>query len=123
MRNLKIEIQRLIDINPFKKPESFLFFSRLENKPVEGVFLTRGLYRALKEIGIDEKQRQQRNITFHSWRHWFNSLLINARVPVQKIQAITGHLTAEMTQHYYHPDELSDVMDAVEGALFDEGDK
>ena len=65
-------------------------------------------------IGITEKIRQTRNITFHSHRHFLNSLLINANIPVQKIQSITGHLTAEMTQHYYHLDDMQDVQKVQE---------
>ncbi|OHD70616.1 MAG: hypothetical protein A2W19_03530 [Spirochaetes bacterium RBG_16_49_21] len=115
---LQEEIQRLINLNPWGKPDSFVFFSTMADKPVEGSFITDSLYRALQKIGISEQDRQERNITFHSWRHWFNSLLINAKIPLQKIQSLTGHLTAEMTQHYYHADELSDVAQVIQDSLF-----
>jgi len=117
--NLRQELNRLIDVNPFGKQDSFVFFSKREDKPVEGIILTRGLYRALKAIGISEEQRKARNITFHSWRHWLNSLLINAQIPVAKVQSITGHITADMTQkNYYHPDDMGDVLAVVNGSLF-----
>jgi integrase len=116
--NLQSEIERLIQINPWGKPDSFLFFSSIESKPIEGKIISKDLYRALRQIGIGNKERIERNITFHSWRHWFNSLLINARIPLQKIQSLTGHLTNEMTQHYYHPDEMSDVLKVVQDSLF-----
>jgi hypothetical protein len=46
--------------------------------------------------------------------------LINAKIPLQKIQSLTGHLTDEMTQHYYHADinEMGDVLQAVQNSLF-----
>ncbi len=114
---LKREIDRLIDMNPWGKPDSFLFYSTVEHKPMEGSLALETLYQAMEVIGIDGIARKARNITFHSWRHWFNSLLINAKVPIQKIQSLTGHLTAEMTQHYYHIDELGDVVDIVQESL------
>lgn len=112
-------LSRLIKINPAPhNPESFLFFSdSTPGKPVGPVIFTRSLYTAMRHIGISEKERRARNITFHSWRHWFNSLLVNAKVPLQKIQSMTGHLTASMTQHYYHLDDMSDVR-AVQEAIF-----
>ncbi len=58
-----------------------------------------------------KKERKHRNITFHSHRHFFNSLLVESRVPLQKIQRLTGHLSTEMTQRYYHSDDLTDIAD------------
>jgi integrase len=117
---VKAVLSQLIKLNPEPgNPESFVFFAELKpGKPVESRVFTRSLYAALRAIGISEQERRERNITFHSWRHWFNSLLINAKVPLQKIQSLTGHLTVEMTQHYYHLDELSDVVQVVEDTLF-----
>ncbi len=116
---LKRKIDRLVDMNPWGKPDSFLFFSSVEWKPMEGGYSLESLYQAIERIGIDEQQRKKRNITFHSWRHWFNSLLINAKVPIQKIQSLTGHLTAEMTQHYYHVDDMVDVLQVVQDTLYE----
>lgn len=115
--NLRAEIDHLIQMNPWGKPDSYLFYSSLEKKPIEGKIISRELYQALRKIGINKKERLERNITFHSWRHWFNSLLINAKIPLQKIQSLTGHLTAEMTQHYYHVDDMADV-EKVQASIF-----
>lgn len=117
--NIKNEIIRLIEINPYEKnPETFLFFAeKLENKPAEPVILTRALYRRLENIGIHSEERESRNISFHSWRHWLNSLLINSKIPLQKIQSITGHLTTEMSQHYYKLDDMADVLMVTDSIL------
>lgn len=111
---------KLIEINPYpKNPESFLFFSEnTPSKPAEPRIFTRSLYTAMRNIGISEQDRRERNITFHSWRHWFNSLLVNAKIPLQKVQSLTGHLTPEMTQHYYHVDDMGDVVRVVQDSLF-----
>ncbi len=102
-------IAELIELNPWEE-KSFLFCSLRDNSvPVDRNNSVRGLKKALQCIGIDEAERKRRNITFHSWRHFFNSFLINKRVPVQKVQQLTGHSTLEMSEHYYHVDSMEDV--------------
>jgi integrase len=121
---VKTALCKLISVNPLPGPESFLFFAdKVPDKPMEPAVFTRSLFRAMRKIGISEQERRERNITFHSWRHWFNSLLINAKVPLQKIQAMTGHLTNEMTQHYYHIDDMSDVVQTIQDTLFEDINK
>jgi hypothetical protein len=39
------------------------------DKPCDYKLITRGLYQALAQIGIDESERRQRHLSFHSWRH------------------------------------------------------
>lgn len=114
------ELQRLIEINPYitvKGNGAFLFFGKTPDRPIREKTFADSLYDALNKIGITEETRRKRNITFHSWRHWFNSLLINARVPLHKIQTLTGHLTDAMTEHYYHVhiEDLHDVRQIQEG--------
>jgi integrase len=62
----------------------------------------------------------ERGIVFHSWRHFFNSLLINRRIPIQKVQALTGHSTDSMTEHYYHADDFEDVAKIQEDVFKEE---
>jgi integrase len=82
--------------------------------------ITRGLYRALAEIGIDDAERRRRHLSFHSWRHWLNSQLIEAHVPPEKIRMLTGHSSSEMTLLYYHAqvDAMADVRD-VQTRMFE----
>lgn len=104
-------LKELIFQYPYKHaPQQFIFFSiRSDSYPIDGRYITRKLQAQLDYIGIGKEEQKNRNIDFHSWRHFFNSALINARVPIQKVQAITGHLTDEMTSNYYHLDELNDI--------------
>lgn len=110
-------LDRLIESNPYPMTgESFIFYAdRSSDYPTEPKLITDSFYKAMSTIGITEEVRRERNITFHSHRHFLNSLLINANIPLQKIQSITGHLTAEMTQHYYHLDDMQDVQRVQEG--------
>ena len=108
------EIQKLLSIHPFPHdPENFLFWGekKPQEKPAERKIFIKALFDTMQKIGIDEAERKRRNITFHSWRHFLNSLLINAKIPIQKVQSITGHLSERMTDLYYHPDidDMADV--------------
>lgn len=109
---LKKDIELLIDINPDQC--GFVFFSNNIDRPAGQRLFTGSFYRALNHIGIDTRYRKERNITFHSHRHFFNSLLINAKIPLQKVQSITGHITHDMSQHYYHLDDMKDVISIQE---------
>jgi integrase len=59
-------------------------------------------YRALAAKGIKEEEREKRNITFHSWRHFLNSQLLVNGVNEAKTRKITGHSTAAMTLSITH---------------------
>jgi integrase len=114
--HVQYEVKKLIEINPNpENTKNFLFFSIIvPHRPTNPGVFSKSLYAAMSEIGITEEERRARNITFHSWRHWLNSLLINARIPLQKIQSITGHVTTDMSQHYYHLDDMEDVLELQE---------
>ncbi len=90
-------LQQLKEINP----RGFIFSNNGGNNPVYHKTLTGALYRALCKIGISAEERKARNITFHSWRHFFNSLL-RSRVPDSKLKKLTGHRTQGMTERYTH---------------------
>ena len=78
-----------------------------------------GFYSALKQIDIDESERQARRITFHSHRHFLNTALRAARVPDPLVQRVTGHATQEMTEHYSHfvLEDFGDVVKVQEAIL------
>ncbi len=112
-------LEMLAAMNPHGDNDPLVFWSdRTPDKPCDYKMIERGLYRALAEIGIDETERRRRNLSFHSWRHWLNSQLIEAHVAPEKIRAVTGHSSSEMTMHYYHAQtsEMTDVR-AVQARL------
>lgn len=105
-------IRSLIKKHPLPfNPDSFLFWGeeKPDRKPAEKNVFIKAFYITLSRIGITEEKRKERNITFHSWRHFLNSLLLNAKIPLHKVQSITGHSTFRMSQHYYHLDDMADV--------------
>lgn len=96
------ELAQLIAENPRQGENRFVFYSVHLDKPMDQREATEALYTVLQGIGIDETARKARGLDFHAWRHTFNSLLIDRRIPLQAVQSVTGHLTPEMTQRYYH---------------------
>jgi integrase len=114
------DLLNLLAINPFKESEDpWLFFSADPSRPVDQSYATRALYGALAIIGIDEEARRKRVLNFHSWRHTFNSLLVAHRVPMPMVQSVTGHLTDEMTQRYFHVsgEALKEIRGIQDGIL------
>jgi integrase len=73
----------------------------------------------LERIGISPNERENRNITFHSWRHFFNTWCRASNIPDSKIQSVTGHRTIKMTVHYSHMDiqDIPEVKAAQEAVL------
>lgn len=90
----------------------YLFSSSDGKTPIHHRIIYQHFYAALVKIGIDPEERKKRNITFHSWRHYFNSLLRLQGVPDHITQLIIGHSNDRMTNHYthLHPQELSQAM-------------
>ncbi len=74
-------------------------------KPVCMNYFYNGFLSAIHEMGIGEDERQERNLTFHGWRHFLNSQLLMHGISETMTRKITGHLTEEMTQRYFHFDK------------------
>jgi integrase len=115
-------IQQELESLKYKNPhqgggDRFIFFGDTMYAPLDGRSILKYFKRALYVSGISEEQRKERNITFHSFRHWFNSILINAKVPLLKVQQLTGHSTTEMSANYFHLDEMDDVRE-IQESLF-----
>jgi integrase len=67
----------------------------------------RSIQRLLAKCGIETsvkcgKGRKRPDATAHSFRHTFVSRAIEAGVPPHVVQAIVGHASGTMTEHYTH---------------------
>jgi len=91
----------IIQLNEYSS-DGFIFSYDAGKKPIYYKTITSGLYTAMGNIGISDAERRERNITFHSWRHFFNTTLRSQGVMDSKVQTITGHATQSMTEHYTH---------------------
>lgn len=82
-------------------PESLLFYGRAgKDTPMSKSVIESHLARALATIGIPLEEQRERNLTFHGWRHFLNTLMRSNGVADVKTRRITGHRTEAMTNWY-----------------------
>ena len=96
--------QWLASIRPVELPvtdDTFVFRGEEATRPIDHKAIVKWFYRALDAIGIDETERQERNLTFHSWRHTFHAIM-RGTMSDTDLRRITGHRTERMTDHYDH---------------------
>ena len=105
-------LKELIEISPYQESDDFIFWGVSGKKPVDQKTISEILYEVFEKIGITEEQRIERNISFHSWRHFFNSYF-RTKIPDVKLMKLTGHKSLKMTDHYTHF-QLEDFKDVVE---------
>jgi integrase len=97
---MRRELEELIQNNG----DGFVFSEDGGNTPITMERINRGFEKALGNIGIDHTERLERNLSFHAWRHFFNTVLRMNNVTDAKVQSVTGHRTKKMTDHYTHFD-------------------
>jgi integrase len=114
------ELRELIKANG----EGYVFVKKPQAKsPIGRNTVAQSLFKALETIGIDEGRRKKRNLTFHSWRHFFNTFLLTENVTDAKVMAVTGHVTNNMKEHYTHFDttKFSEVIEAQKRLMGHQG--
>jgi integrase len=114
--DLRAGLLRLFDRNPHKN--DFIFWGPEPDKPLSEKLIENGFKRQLRNIGIDEKARRARNVTFHSLRHAFNSAL-RGSIPDETLRLATGHADPAMSDHYDHltDERLAEIRKAQESKI------
>ena len=95
----------------------FLFSVNNGRTPIDHKMVYRHFWHALSKIGINNELRKERNVSFHSYRHTFNTMLLEAGVHPETIRLITGHSAINMTARYSHI-QLSNMPEIIEKLLF-----
>ena len=86
--------------NPAYSDTSFVFWSpKIIDQPMWPSSFEDDFYLAMQKIGISEEQRKERNIVFHSLRHYC-ATQIAQRASLEIAMKILGHRTEEMTRLY-----------------------
>ena len=93
--------------------ENDFIFSFDGKKPMNEGRARAAFYAALEKIGIPEKKRKARGITFHSWRHKFTTDCIRSNMHPEKIKALTGHHSMEMLSRYTDLDAERDIASQI----------
>ena len=95
-----LQLMNLARQNPEYGEFSFIFWAPHNNKePFYPGYYGDIFYQALDQIGIHEDERKERNIVFHSLRH-FCATYLSQSGDDKAVQAIMGHKTKTMTEHY-----------------------
>ena len=86
--------------NPECSDTNFVFWSpKVSGQPMWPSSFEDDFYIAMQKIGISEEQRKERNIVFHSLRHYC-ATQISQRASLEIAMKILGHRTEEMTRLY-----------------------
>jgi integrase len=99
------DLRKLMKVNG----EGYLFSLTGGDKPVTIRHIYNGLNRALKRMGLTDEAIKERGLNVHAWRHFCNTELLNAGIPVKKVQAVTRHKSEQMTDRYSHFNPLEFV--------------
>ncbi len=105
-RDLPIDHQTMLQLmnhartNPEYGDLSYIFFQPKNPKQAYYPgYYNDIFYIALDKIGIHEAERKDRNIVFHSLRH-FCATILSQRTDMKTVQSIMGHKTEKMSEHY-----------------------
>ena len=108
--------RRLYEIAEAQAEGEYIFSATNGKRPLYRSDISERFKRSLAAIGIDEEERKDRFLSFHSWRHYANSRLVNSGIPKSIVQSIIGHVNDDaMTEHYTHVslDEALRVLDVL----------
>lgn len=84
--------------------------------------LRNGFYTLLSFIGIDERTRRERNISFHSLRHTFSTLGRDGSITKEDRMLVLGHRSERVNDRYTHTtDEALLRVAAFSDSLFSTG--
>jgi integrase len=118
-RQVPITQELRIELEPLLKNKGYL----LSNHPRQETALPENririwFYNRLVDAGVTD--RKERNITFHSTRRFFNTLLRQSGTPDDMIRRFTGHDSVSMTDHYtdYLPQDLLAITEAQKKLQF-----
>ena len=79
----------------------FIFSCNGGKTPIDHKTVYKHFWQALSKMGINKESRIIRNLTIHSYRHSFNTMLLEAGVHPETIRLMTGH-SINMTARYSH---------------------
>ena len=114
LKSTKSGYERVVPINgdiygmlmSMKEEGKRFLFSLNGIDPPTPDFIESRLRKAMKDLGI--KAKPGTILSFHSFRHFFNSRLKADGMDNDKVQAVIGHESDQMTDHYTHL-ELDDL--------------
>jgi integrase len=112
----QLALEELIKSSPWGGP--FVFWGITEERPMHDGTIRGAFTAGLKLIKIDEAAQERRALTFHSWRHFYNSTM-RGHLPDHALRQLTGHKSEAMTDRYSHvTEEHRAAVALIAGSLF-----
>ena len=95
-----LQLMNQARLNPEYNDMSYVFYAPHNPKePFYPGYYGDIFYLALEKIGVSPAERKDRNIVFHSLRH-FCCTVLSQRTDIKTVQSIMGHRTEKMSEHY-----------------------
>lgn len=94
---LEKALRELAAANPYG--DGFVFWGDRVGAPPSGEIIGRHFHEMLAAIGITGEEQKRRVLTFHAWRHWFNTHM-RPLIPDYQLRLLTGHTSEAMTDRY-----------------------
>jgi integrase len=112
-------VQRILQRLTTRNGDGFVFSRDGGYRPLYSRTVTGALRKALLSMGITAEEIKQRGLTFHGWRHTYNTILLHHGVPIHITQQLVGHRTDSSTDRYaaHQNGEVHTVRPLVETAL------
>ena len=113
--NQLVHDRRIVDT------DALVFAGKDPYKAIDHKAVLKHYYRALHSVGVSENFRRERNLTLHSWRHFFNTFM-RGRISDTQLRRLTDHRTETMTDHYDHQfiEELESIKLVQETMLLEQ---
>jgi integrase len=89
---------------PHKKSSYVIFNNVHPDMPCSDSISTKGFHKLLEDIGINEKEREERHLVFHGLRHTFVTLS-RLTLPDFVVMSLAGHKSLTMTDSYTNVDD------------------
>ncbi|MDR0475872.1 MAG: site-specific integrase [Treponema sp.] len=95
-------------------PMGETFFRNALRRELEGIGISNGK-KATKDSPAIPSEQKERNLTFHSLRHSFITLgRLDGVLSDLEIQAVAGHSSRRMMEHYSHAGKVVNFADMKE---------
>ncbi len=102
-------------VAPYRSKTDFIMFN-LEDRtvPCSNALIRSGFNRMMTSIGIKEEERKKRNLTYHGLRHTFVTMARMSGLPDIVVQALAGHKSSQMMDHYSHGNKIIDFSEVID---------
>lgn len=110
------ELQKWLAFLSEDRDDNDYLFSLTGSKPIDVKVITNTLYSVMDERGINRDKYKTSDgelpLSFHSFRHFLNTILLGKGIPQPKVRAVLGHLSENSTKTYTNA-EAFDFTDVV----------